>query len=106
MTELVYQLRVRKKYFQDFTKLKIVFENSTGTGIGLSLVKALVKIHKGNISLKSKPNDGSIFIIDLPVYKKAYLKDEIFKSLPNITLQKKTAAIKPALYNSILRLQK
>ena len=28
------------------------------------------------------------------------MKDEIFQSLPNITLKEKTAAIKPALYNS------
>ena len=90
----------QEKIFSRFYQAKNSLENSTGTGIGLSLVKALVKIHKGNISLKSKPNDGSIFIIELPVYKKAYLKDEIFKSLPNITLQEKTAAIKPALYNS------
>ena len=33
----------------------------------MSLVKSLVKLHKGDISLKSKLGEGSEFIIELPV---------------------------------------
>jgi PAS domain S-box-containing protein len=40
---------------------------SEGSGIGLSLVKSLVEMHKGNISLKSEYGKGSEFIIELPV---------------------------------------
>ena len=39
---------------------------SSGTGIGLSLVKELVKLHGGNIYVYSKPGIGSKFTVRLP----------------------------------------
>jgi Signal transduction histidine kinase len=39
---------------------------SGGSGIGLSLVKSLVELLKGSISLESSPNVGSTFIIKFP----------------------------------------
>lgn len=59
-------------------KLKIIFERfkqvdsllsrrHEGSGIGLSLAKSLVEMHDGSISVKSKYNEGTEFIIDLPV---------------------------------------
>lgn len=38
-----------------------------GTGLGLRLVKAMVINNNGNITVKSQPNKGSQFIIELPV---------------------------------------
>lgn len=38
-----------------------------GSGIGLSLVKAFVELHKGNIAIKSESGKGTEFIIDLPI---------------------------------------
>ncbi|HBH0669659.1 TPA: ATP-binding protein, partial [Clostridioides difficile] len=38
-----------------------------GSGIGLSLVKSLVELHEGSISLKSQLGIGSEFIVSLPV---------------------------------------
>lgn len=38
-----------------------------GTGIGLSLTKELVELHKGKISVTSKESEGSEFIIHLPL---------------------------------------
>ncbi|MDY4543738.1 MAG: HAMP domain-containing sensor histidine kinase [Bacilli bacterium] len=40
-----------------------------GSGIGLDLVSYLVKAHGGKIELKSKLNEGSEFIVTLPVGK-------------------------------------
>lgn len=59
-------------------KQKIIFErfrqvspllNRTheGSGIGLSLVKSLVEMHDGKISVKSECGKGTEFIIELPV---------------------------------------
>jgi len=41
-----------------------------GSGIGLSLVKSLVEMHGGTISVKSKYQEGSEFIVELPVNMK------------------------------------
>ena len=38
-----------------------------GTGIGLSLVKELVDLHRGNISVSSQENQGTSFCIQLPL---------------------------------------
>lgn len=59
-------------------KMSIIFErfrqvdksltrNHEGSGIGLSLVKSLVEMHRGEISVKSTYGEGSEFIIRLPV---------------------------------------
>jgi PAS domain S-box-containing protein len=59
-------------------KIRMVFErfqqvdksltrNHEGSGIGLSLVKSLVEMHGGNISLNSQIGCGSEFIIELPL---------------------------------------
>jgi len=40
-----------------------------GTGIGLSLVKELVKIHQGSIEVRSRPGEGSAFTVVLPTGK-------------------------------------
>ncbi|WBW99033.1 sensor histidine kinase [Oceanirhabdus sp. W0125-5] len=60
------------------SKMKMIFErfaqvdkslnrNREGSGIGLSIVKALVEMHGGSIILKSDYGIGSEFIINLPV---------------------------------------
>ncbi|MFN7181197.1 MAG: sensor histidine kinase, partial [Planctomycetota bacterium] len=38
-----------------------------GTGLGLYIVKSLVELHKGKISVRSYPNKGTTFTIILPV---------------------------------------
>lgn len=38
-----------------------------GTGLGLSVVKAILMAQKGSVIVKSAPGDGSTFIISLPV---------------------------------------
>ena len=41
--------------------------SSIGNGLGLSLAYAYVLLHNGTIEVKSKPNQGSSFIINLPI---------------------------------------
>ncbi len=44
--------------------------NIQGTGIGLSIVKAHVENLGGTISFKSKENEGSVFILKIPIINK------------------------------------
>ena len=55
-------------------------KKSKGTGIGLSLTKELVELHRGEIALESKENEGSVFIVHL---KKGtdHLNPEDFSSI-------------------------
>ncbi|KMT22246.1 MASE3 domain-containing sensor histidine kinase [Clostridium cylindrosporum] len=47
---------------------KTLARNKEGSGIGLSLVKSLVDMHNGTITVNSKFGEGSEFIIELPAY--------------------------------------
>lgn len=49
-----------ERYYQEGGK-----HQASGTGIGLALVKNLVKLHEGEISVESKLNQGSTFRISL-----------------------------------------
>lgn len=55
----------------DHRKTKI-----SGTGIGLSLVHTLVKLHHGEIDCQSKEGEGTTFTVTLPLAKSAYGKAE------------------------------
>lgn len=41
----------------------------SGTGLGLPIVQAIVKLHRGEISVESKPGEGTCFTIWLPLPK-------------------------------------
>lgn len=59
----------------DYRKMKTL-----GTGIGLSLVHDLVKLHHGKIDCKSEEGKGTIFTIYLPINKESYSDEEIIFS--------------------------
>ncbi len=57
----------QKKVFDKFYRVeKGNIHTVKGFGIGLSYVKTIVDAHKGLISLKSKPNEGTIITINIP----------------------------------------
>ncbi len=49
---------------------------SQSHGIGLSLTSDLLQIHKGSISAKSQPGEGSVFTFEIPVSENAYTNEE------------------------------
>lgn len=58
---------IEKKYQNKiFNKFTQIAESANSTGLGLTIVKELVEMHNGKISVKSKPNKGSEFIVKLP----------------------------------------
>ena len=48
-----------------------------GTGIGLSLTKELIELHKGKIEVESEESKGSIFRLIFPLGKDHLRPDEI-----------------------------
>ncbi len=65
--------------------------NSESSGIGLSLTKELVNIHKGHIEVNSEVGKGSVFTVYLPYEKDCYKPDEIVER--NINLDQKLEKI-------------
>lgn len=58
---------MQRVVFERFVQAdKSITRNREGSGIGLSMVKSLVDLHQGRISLASEPGKGSEFVIELP----------------------------------------
>jgi PAS domain S-box-containing protein len=68
----------QKKIFDRFYSIQNVQARSgEGAGIGLTLAKELVKLHKGSIKVKSKPGIGSVFIVSIPLGKEHLPKERV-----------------------------
>ena len=68
----------QQKIFSRFYQVKSSKKNNTGSGIGLSLVLSLVKVHHGDLKLVSAPAQGSAFTLELPIAKSSFKKEEVF----------------------------
>lgn len=53
-----------ERYYQEHGE-----HQASGTGIGLSLLKSMVELHEGTISVKSKPGVGSVFTVRIDANK-------------------------------------
>ena len=63
------------KVFERFYQLN---ENKQGVGIGLALVKELVHLHKGTITVESIPDEWTTFKVVLPINKEVFKEMEFF----------------------------
>lgn len=63
----------QKHLFKEFYRAEnAINSNESGSGIGLVLIKRLVKLMKGNITFSSTENKGSSFIISFPLKKDSF----------------------------------
>ncbi len=67
---------IKDKMFQPFFTTKDV---NKGTGIGLSMTRAIVEEHNGNISFKSEIGRGTEFTISIPIVSEKNLVTEEVK---------------------------
>ncbi len=58
------------KIFNRYYQVNDTQTNKEGTGLGLALVKELVELHHGRITVESKINKGTTFVIFLPLNRK------------------------------------
>ena len=73
--------RIFEKFYQAKSSTKI---SSPGTGIGLSLTKALVELHQGTITAESVPDSATVFTILLPIDANAYQQEENLVTPPDV----------------------
>lgn len=62
--------RIFERYYSEST------ENYVGTGIGLSLSKRLIDLHRGDILVKSEQGMGSTFVVSIPIGKDDFTFEE------------------------------
>ena len=63
-----------------------------GTGIGLAMVKELVKLHHGTIDVTSEPGKGSTFTVKIPVGKEHLPAEKIADTPAEFPIYKHSAA--------------
>ena len=76
-----YQDKVFDRFFQNSNSLSKEKSFSESAGVGLSLTKSLIELHKGSIQLESKPNIGSCFTISIPISENYYTASEKQKEI-------------------------
>lgn len=59
------------KIFDRFYRVRQANSDDSGAGLGLTIVQQLLLRCGGSISVKSRPNEGSIFNVLLPIYQVA-----------------------------------
>ncbi|RZO92496.1 MAG: GHKL domain-containing protein [alpha proteobacterium HIMB114] len=59
--------RVTERFYRTAIAKKNLIQ---GTGLGLAIVKHIINQHRGDLEINSRLNEGSEFIVHLPVYEK------------------------------------
>ena len=60
----------QEKIWQRFYQVDVSRSNQEGSGLGLSMVKQIAKLHGGYMTLDSSLGKGSTFTLHLPLLKK------------------------------------
>ncbi len=70
----------KTEIFERFYRVDPTESNRSGAGIGLSLVKELVELHNGSISIRTKVGTGSVFRVVLPLFPTNHEPKKIVES--------------------------
>ena len=88
MSEKTIKGLFKRFYEGDYRK-----HNTIGTGIGLSLVKDLVQLHKGTIEVRSNQREGNVFTVSIPIGEAAYAGEELGGEQPEQTCPVKVPSV-------------
>ena len=69
----------QKTLFRRFYEGDYRQSHTIGTGIGLSLVRDLVNLHRGSIRVESAVDQGTQFFVELPIERTAYDDGEVIE---------------------------
>lgn len=73
--------RIFERYYSDS-------KDNISTGIGLSLSKRLIDLHRGNIEVESERGKGAKFIVTIPISRGSFSEDEISSSENTFVLER------------------
>jgi signal transduction histidine kinase len=62
-----FEMKYAEEIFGMFRRLHHNGGEYAGTGVGLALCKKIAELHSGFISARSKPGEGSTFVLSLPI---------------------------------------
>lgn len=87
-----------KKLFKPFVQVDSALNRQyAGTGLGLSLVKRIVELHRGEVNVISKVGVGSCFMIDLPYIESSsyanHTKSELKSTIEITKTQEQTSSL-------------
>ena len=84
----------RLRIFERFTQSEsLLTRRAEGTGIGLTLVKSLVKLHNGEVYVNTEFEEGTQFCIELPIRK--------IKKFKNNNVREKSIVSKVEKFNIV-----
>jgi signal transduction histidine kinase/ligand-binding sensor domain-containing protein/DNA-binding response OmpR family regulator len=71
--------------FQRFYEGDYRQSHTIGTGIGLSLIRDLVNLHRGSIRVESEVGKGTQFFVEIPIEREVYSDEEIIEIIEETT---------------------
>ncbi|MCC8142974.1 MAG: HAMP domain-containing histidine kinase [Tannerellaceae bacterium] len=77
--------RIFDRFYQAYHPGTSAFATQ-GTGIGLSLCKNIVELHRGTIDVKSTPGYGSIFMVHIRKGNEHFEEKELGEEMPQVVL--------------------